>query len=1524
MSAVSYQIGACIGKTGKQVHLTLADTTPINGVCSAARITGVGGNPTFYRNGKPVQIGKPRVYSATQDSPNFSYGIYCGGVKGFMIEDGGEGYSLATAVPSLDSSGSGGSGTVLGKLVVEQGVTSYRIDQPGGGFPLPPTATIVDLDGPGAGALCYVVVYEGGVTKVVVTDGGGGYVKPAIRFSGGTAAGVVVASGGVVTDVVMTDFGYGYPNPPVVTVGPPLNTSGPQGNIPANAYAIIYGADAASWNGKPGSVRAIVPFVGGLLGCGQGYVPASPPPVSVAVPAGATAPVVAAVVSGYVASLGVAQPGSDHNAMPDVVVAGGTRPAVLKPIMTGASPSDVFAADVPDGWITGLLGGQTVATSAVQSLSVVNSTGRFEPPIGGMPGFLAKPTMRVGGNHGAQPVSRYVNYQTFKNKLHVSYQMRVYFGAGTINYAPDNSPTDWTNPSGAVLGSLFYGPSTGNGVDNMGAASSVGQWTLVYDDAGVGTPNAAVANLISVYNSDKVTIKPVSLSGPSQPIVIPPENVKMSGSSITSISLANITLPKGWQGAAVYIADEGRLPGYAMCNVTVSGGVPTAIDVVVGGNFLYVPTVYLYGTRVSGSEVSHRFNVSHVPTTGPGTGPIEWSPTLALIVAQPKGVWTLGNPWVVAPDPRTGTGTPLPLDRSNNYAVDDWVLDAIRSDGRSGAAFRFMDSAGTYGGETGYVFDTDLIDGDRLNWIQPKSTTVSFQFARAFNTDPSSTVYGWHSDRVYGPQNLFLQGPDSFGRYISLPPGDNGRFLSTVPWVGCIELRSTTPHGLATGQSVAMNGSTPVPMSDSEAWYPGHSYVAMHLFVTGPYTVVFGYYVGGGSHSKTIQSVSGDVEIPIDWTVTLSCPVGGANVPIEYTASFVSQSPGSALWVNIPHSGTEGVIRAYVRRIAPRLRSDNHVLVEHGNENWNFAYSTGYHQPLFGLLSNLPPDTPVLGTTIGALNLTSPAKAVSLNTANSHAIFLDEWKKMGQDPSRVHCVYGGQYMNSAVAEMHLDVAHRGGFPIHHICLAFYADLPPDASVVQAMSPSGSVVGGAESAEADVINEIVRWSVFHRQSYWNEWELESSLCRNFGQPVTPTSIVGMSGYFYCTMSGGAVVSTTRVAAGVGYRKNPSVFFGWPAAGGRVATGRCFLEPSPISLVKPVTGGSNYGPNPPVTITGGGGTYQSATAQVVNGAVVGVTVVGSSGYTTTDDISVILTDATGSGATFSVYLAPTSLGTIKITDGGAGYADATDSLVSLRNAGSDLPSGTYTLFYTYVDSQGRETTVGNSQSNSFQLLGGEVLVGTMPAWSPWVKKINWYVSYNGGRPTLYESMVRGGYADGSMVPFYEAIPANGASPPAVNQAVGGDAPVPVTIIMYEGSLQTLIAPWVPLRNLLLHDALMHPSAGDCLHGYYLTVQQGNPQHPGSGAILMAYFQIYGFVQYPWMWVQALGSQQMPGDGSSNRFCTRQGGDPADGHDHTPENDSPMLGTFNRWIGWTSPMVETPGVESPRWYTGMYGRS
>jgi hypothetical protein len=513
MSAVSYQIGACIGKTGKQVHLTLADTTPINGVCSAARITGVGGNPTFYRNGKPVQIGKPRVYSATQDSPNFSYGIYCGGVKGFMIEDGGEGYSLATAVPSLDSSGSGGSGTVLGKLVVEQGVTSYRIDQPGGGFPLPPTATIVDLDGPGAGALCYVVVYEGGVTKVVVTDGGGGYVKPAIRFSGGTAAGVVVASGGVVTDVVMTDFGYGYPNPPVVTVGPPLNTSGPQGNIPANAYAIIYGADAASWNGKPGSVRAIVPFVGGLLGCGQGYVPASPPPVSVAVPAGATAPVVAAVVSGYVASLGVAQPGSDHNAMPDVVVAGGTRPAVLKPIMTGASPSDVFAADVPDGWITGLLGGQTVATSAVQSLSVVNSTGRFEPPIGGMPGFLAKPTMRVGGNHGAQPVSRYVNYQTFKNKLHVSYQMRVYFGAGTINYAPDNSPTDWTNPSGAVLGSLFYGPSTGNGVDNMGAASSVGQWTLVYDDAGVGTPNAAVANLISVYNSDKVTIKPVSLSG---------------------------------------------------------------------------------------------------------------------------------------------------------------------------------------------------------------------------------------------------------------------------------------------------------------------------------------------------------------------------------------------------------------------------------------------------------------------------------------------------------------------------------------------------------------------------------------------------------------------------------------------------------------------------------------------------------------------------------------------------------------------------------------------------------------------------------------------------------------------------------------------------------------------------------------------------------------------------------------------------------------------------------------------------
>jgi hypothetical protein len=221
---------------------------------------------------------------------------------------------------------------------------------------------------------------------------------------------------------------------------------------------------------------------------------------------------------------------------------------------------------------------------------------------------------------------------------------------------------------------------------------------------------------------------------------------------------------------------------------------------------------------------------------------------------------------------------------------------------------------------------------------------------------------------------------------------------------------------------------------------------------------------------------------------------------------------------------------------------------------------------------------------------------------------------------------------------------------------------------------------------------------------------------------------------------------------------------------------------------------------------------------------------------------------------------------------------------------IPNGLYYIGYTFADSSGRETTMGLSEQQVRLWLGFPLTV-VQPAWPLWAQSMRIYLSQPGGgagTETFYASIPRSQYGPGNAYPvgstisFTAAPNAGGASPPATNLAAVNTPAIP-TLVCYEGGLQTPI-PWsVPFQFDLMHDSVLHPSGRDLTYGWLAACQQGDPTLTGSGAVAACYYQLYSAPSFPFMWYTSLGVAEPPGDGTGNGFATIQGGQPADAHDH-----------------------------------------
>jgi hypothetical protein len=123
---------------------------------------------------------------------------------------------------------------------------------------------------------------------------------------------------------------------------------------------------------------------------------------------------------------------------------------------------------------------------------------------------------------------------------------------------------------------------------------------------------------------------------------------------------------------------------------------------------------------------------------------------------------------------------------------------------------------------------------------------------------------------------------------------------------------------------------------------------------------------------------------------------------------------------------------------------------------------------------------------------------------------------------------------------------------------------------------------------------------------------------------------------------------------------------------------------VASIRVTAGGSRYTSNPTATITGGNPTRAAVlgTPIVGSGAIVGLPIIdGGDGYVSTDSLSVVITDSTGSGATFAITLGGYPLAVTAIsgqpTISANGSAATLNSTTFWTSASQDVPWACYQL-------------------------------------------------------------------------------------------------------------------------------------------------------------------------------------------------------------------------------------------------------
>ena len=562
----------------------------------------------------------------------------------------------------------------------------------------------------------------------------------------------------------------------------------------------------------------------------------------------------------------------------------------------------------------------------------------------------------------------------------------------------------------------------------------------------------------------------------------------------------------------------------------VTGGTVTSFFVVRGGSGYSSgspPTISVWGTGVSGTQVTMIHNFQHI------SNPNIWAPDVSIFMVNGTGSAPANcNPWAVSPDVLRGNAPVLSIDRTQTLATDDNVLAYLTSpNGNTPGLLRYMDVASGYQNMGNFVDPADIsVLPATQPWGQNNTRTVNFQFARFVNTDPSSSTYAWSSTKLYGNQAWAISGVDptftNYGGgsqpsgtpYFALPTADNGKFAGNGSGAGhyvVVELRSTTAHGMRTGDTMIFGGSTSIPVTNLAGGFNPDQDGGDQLvvWVTGPNTVVALFFTGQSSGASNPQAVNSTTEVAINWHAALVVPNGTGCVPFEYTAAMVTQLGNTGLWHNIPAAASDALIQLQAQKIAANIGPNNIVYLEVGNENWNNTNGQNWYTvPLNNVLAYMPAGTVVFGNMVATgAGPGNNGGIQALITAHAQDVFVAEWAALGMATSRIKRILGSWWVQSGFTQQGLAVAQQWGCtPFDYVNVAPYLYNTLDQSIGAASAPAGSNVGGAQSMPIDCMNEIFRFRMAYSQTNWSVWASHAQYLQAYGQPMAPTTFANSGG------------------------------------------------------------------------------------------------------------------------------------------------------------------------------------------------------------------------------------------------------------------------------------------------------------------------------------------------------------------------------------------------------------------------------
>jgi hypothetical protein len=1447
--------------TSNLLLFRVAGVPAANGQPTRPAVTAVASDPVvnWARNsGAQIQLSPRAWFNSALDTPDVFYHARCGTVRNISIIDGGENWT-GVPVATVDNTGTGGSGCTLGTVTMATGVTSFTIGSGASNYPLPPAVTITDLAGTGSGGIGHLVVGPGGnVLGFVIDQAGSNYGNPSAVPTGGGGSGCILSvgqSGGQLANPAVVAPGSGYNTGPAVTVPPPAAPAGPQGGKTPSVLAVVYDSNAGSLAGQ---IRAIVPMGGGVPGCGSGYTGTSVS-CTVAAPTSGPTPTITGHVSQYVANIQVSAAGDNYNKPPRVVLTGGspTRPAAADCLMTGFVASDSITWTAPASWLSCKVGGVTTNAPAAAAAVVTNNAGQWEAGSA----FAQPPTMPSGVNVGAQPVAAGSASFIHKNLFRSNGIFSVDSGTGVPIYGSDlATPSTWTVPTGTILRSTVYDPTSINQIDGTSAPAFIGPFTLCYDDTNVNTSTAQPLQL-GTTRSSSISLTPVSLTGDTVPVTIPSNKFTISGSGghITGIDLTGITFASTYQAAGILVS--GTTGSGFMATVEVQAGSPAVVHIHCQGSAYSSANVtgLIYGQALSGTEIKTVMSYSYA-----NSNPTTWSPGVVVRTSNSAGAWGgISNIWVVGPLPNGQANTTI--DRTKTFASSDNFIQLL-APANGDIVMRAMDRTQGFGGTSNLRLPCDLVDatsGKPWRNLGNRTTVGRFKFARYLNTNPASGIYSWTTTRCYGPQSWFSNTSPGFiitGTTASGSPVVTALSDMSNLMVGAAVSGPGIPAGSYVGYLGALAVATPTNNSPVVKGFSSTSLFSAGMAVSG----------SGIPNGATILSVDSSSQVTLSVNATSSSPAG---LIIGPEAMFTLGSPSGLALATATASGVGLSVATLNFQPLPAAIDGFWV---HNNDGSNKVMvceleSDRPHGMVTGDLITvqgdiLLPITGVVNTSVGFNSATQMNGTLSNGSSVVTGLSFNAGLMGPGMPVVGTGIQVGTVIQSVNSSSQITLskpATSGG--AQSLLVTGFAPITADSATAFVTSPTTVAVaffvnGSAPSPVPNGPQTLASTTKISltTSAFPNGWystlkvpsnadgAAEPYECLAYTASELPGSTLRVN--FPASYTDGLITLIgTRIAAVIGSSNtldgeysNEDWNGGFPA--------RAFLS----------------GVTTLLTYTSSGTVLDYATAPIGNPV----------GY----------------------FAAHVLLG---------GHAQ--NLLRAALNAAGATATATRRLSSSQWSNPGITTGVLNAAA-AYRVPVDRVPVGaylTMP--SDW--PISVAISPPGSPVTgagywpmdAYLDLYRWWMVDSQINQGYARSIYNSCHSYAT--ATGFPAPLAST---YEGGPSGFVGNIVPLQIALLDAGIFHQAAREVAYGWFAAMQQGDPTTTGSGYAEACWFQMLGPAQLPNTWAMSYGMSMPAGPGTSNQFPLIQAGGPADMHEHSNANDATMVTGWLDWFGTPPPVL------------------